>query len=244
VIVVDNNSTDDTARIARMLGATVVREERPGVCQARQRGTEVARGEIIVSTDADTTFDPAWLSTIDQMFTRRPDCVAVAGPCRFAGGPWWGQVYPKVLFALVHLLYRATGRVAYVTATNLAFRKSAWSGYDTRLTQGGDELDQLRRLQQRGPVAFDMTNATFTSPRRLVHGLFYNLIVSLVFYYLLGYALNRLLGRPLLTTSPAFRGPLRTYTFRRPMRWRVAASAATLGLVLTVAWPYVETLLT
>ena len=49
VIVVDNNSTDDTAVIAAAAGATVVVEPEQGVCQARQRGTEVARGEIVIS---------------------------------------------------------------------------------------------------------------------------------------------------------------------------------------------------
>ncbi|MHB1711171.1 MAG: glycosyltransferase family A protein, partial [Acidimicrobiales bacterium] len=44
VIVVDNNSTDDTARIAESYGARVVREPRPGVCYARQAGPENRRG--------------------------------------------------------------------------------------------------------------------------------------------------------------------------------------------------------
>jgi glycosyltransferase involved in cell wall biosynthesis len=206
VIVVDNNSTDDTAAIARSMGATVVTEERPGVCFARQRGTEVACGEVIVSTDADTTFDRGWLSRIDLAFVRNPTSVAVAGPCRFADGPWWASVYPTLLFGMVHLLYLATGRVCYVTATNTAFRKSAWTGYDTRLTQGGDELDLLRRLRARGRVVFDLGNPTLTSARRLNRGMLYNVAVTLVFYYLLGYGLNRLAHRPLVGTAPVFRG--------------------------------------
>lgn len=206
VIVVDNNSTDDTADIAQSLGATVVREEKPGVCHARQRGTDIARGEIVVSTDADTTFEPMWLSTIDRAFAEDPGCVAVAGPCRFVKGPWWGSVYSMLLFRLVSLVYAVTGKVIYVTATNIAFRKGAWSGYDTRFTQGGDELDLLRRLRARGQVAFDRHNPAFTSARRLDQGLLYNLAVTLLFYYLLGYVLNRLLGRPLLGTAPPVRG--------------------------------------
>ena len=54
VIVVDNGSTDGTAVLARRLGARVVEEHAPGVCASRQRGTLAARGEIVVSTDADT----------------------------------------------------------------------------------------------------------------------------------------------------------------------------------------------
>jgi len=155
VIVIDNNSTDQTAKIARLHGATVVGEQHPGVCWARRAGTLVARGEIIVSTDADTTFDRGWLSRIDQTFSASPDCVAVAGPCRFLAAPWWGGLFVWLLFHVVHVISLLTGRVVYVTATNIAFRKSAWTGYDTNATQGGDELDLLRRLRSRGRIAFE-----------------------------------------------------------------------------------------
>ena len=121
VIVVDNNSTDDTAVIAAAAGVTVVVEPERGVCHARQRGTEVARGEIIISTDADTTFASGWLSGIDAAFSRRPGAVAVAGPCDFVGAPRWGTLYPKLLFGTVSLVKRVSGRVVYVSATNIAF---------------------------------------------------------------------------------------------------------------------------
>jgi len=216
VIVVDNNSTDDTAAVARAWGATVVTEEQPGVCWARQRGTELAHAEIVVSTDADTTLGPGWLSSIDRAFAEDSRAVAVAGPCRFVGGPRWSVTYPKLLFGLVHLVYWLTGRVCYVTATNLAFRKTAWTGYDTFMTQGGDEIALLRRLRARGHVVFDLHNPSFTSPRRLNRGLFYNITVTFLFYYLLGYLLNRLFHRRILGTAPAFREIDNT----PPRRWR------------------------
>jgi glycosyltransferase involved in cell wall biosynthesis len=206
IIVVDNNSTDRTASIAAAAGTTVVFEAERGVCPARQRGTELARGEIIVSTDADTTFAPGWLSGIDRTFACHPGAVAVGGPCRFVAAPWWGNPYSTVLFGLVSVIKKTTGRVVYISATNIAFRKSAWSGYDTRLTQGGDELDLLRRLQCAGEVVFDTTNPTHTSSRRLDQGLLYNAAVTFLYYYLLGYALNRTFGGPVLGTAPPFRG--------------------------------------
>jgi glycosyltransferase involved in cell wall biosynthesis len=205
VIVVDNNSTDQTAQIALRHGAVVVGEARAGVCWARQAGTLVARGEIIVSTDADTTFGPGWLSRIDQTFRVSPDCVAVTGPCRFLDAPWWGRLYSWILFHAVLVVGRVTGRVLYASATNIAFRNSAFSGYDTSATQGGDELGLLRCLRSHGPIAFDVGNPCFTSPRRLRKGLCYNLVVTLLYYYVIGYCLNRLLGRPLIGTAPAFR---------------------------------------
>ena len=205
VIVVDNNSTDQTRRIAERHGATVVSEQHAGVCWARQAGTVAARGEIIVSTDADTTFPRDWLSRIDQTFRASPNCVAVTGPCHFLDAPWWGRLYVWFLFHAVNVVSHVAGRVVYASATNIAFRRSAFGGYDTKATQGGDELGLLRCLRSRGAIAFDLGNPSFTSARRLRQGLLYNLVVTFLYYYLLGYCLNRLFRRPLIPTAPAFR---------------------------------------
>lgn len=48
MMVVNNNGNTHTARD---LGATVVFEPSPGVCFARQSGTEIERGEIMVFHD-------------------------------------------------------------------------------------------------------------------------------------------------------------------------------------------------
>ncbi len=234
VIVVDNNSTDNTARIAKAHGARVVSEPRPGICQARQTGTENSRGEILVSTDADTTFPKSWLSSIDQTFLSRPSCVAVAGPCKFSDAPWWGIIYPRVLFNVVYFFAFLTGRVLYVTATNISFKREAWDGYDTRLTQGGDELDLLRRLRHRGKVVFLRCNSTMTSARRLQRGLIYNIFVTFFYYYACAYLLNRLTSRTLLRTAPAFRSEKSSQ--RTPMNIRPATFAAGMrGLFLISA---------
>lgn len=205
VIVVDNASTDGTAELAERCGARVVHEPKPGVCFARQRGLDAARGEIVVTTDADTVCSARWLQEIDEQFRRRPDAVAVAGPCVYVDGPWWSEAWTHLLFGLVAVLAGLTGRVFYVTATNLAFYKSAFSGYDTRLTQGGDELDVLRRLRRTGRVVFERANPTYTSARRLERGLAYSLFVSLCFHYILGYFLNRGAKRSVVGSAPAFR---------------------------------------
>ena len=216
IIVVDNNSTDNTAAVASSRGVRVVHEPRPGVCSARQCGTDLAEGEIVVSTDADTVFTRDWLSRIDRSFSADPALVAVSGPCRFVDPPWWGRAYTWLLFHVVSLVAQITGRVLYVTATNIAFRKSAWPGYDVEATQGGDELDLLRRLRARGRVAFDLGNPTYTSSRRLRRGLAYNVLVTCLYYYLLGYAVNRVTGRRLVGMAPPFRtGDGRQHTIRR-----------------------------
>lgn len=229
VIVVDNNSTDRTSEIARTCGATVVREEARGVCCARQRGTLLASGDIVISTDADTTFGPGWLSRIDRAFREDPGRVAVAGPCSFVDAPLWGRFYTWALFGLVHLISRITGRIPYVSATNIAFRRSAWNGYDTKATQGGDEVGLMRQLRSSGRIAFDVGNPTFTSSRRLYRGLFYNIFVTCLFYYVMGYWVNRIFGRTLVGMAPSFRGQV-----ARPESRRGRLVLASLCLVLFV----------
>ena len=205
IIVVDNNSTDGTAGLARARGVTVVSEPRPGVCWARQSGTSAAAGEIVVSTDADTVYDRGWLSRIDAAFLADPALVAVAGPCQFTNAPWWGRIYAGSLFRSVNVLSKVTGRVPYAAAANIAFRKAAWRGYDTHATQGGDELGLLRSLRGRGSVRFDAANPVFTSSRRMRRGLAYNFAVTFLFYYLIGYSLNRMSGRTVVGMAPSFR---------------------------------------
>jgi hypothetical protein len=121
-----------------------------------------------------------------------------------------------------------TGRTCYVTATNIAFRRDRWSGYDIRLTQGGDELGLLRDLRRRGRVVYDKTNPTSTSGRRFTRGLVYNLFVSLFVFYLSAYVVNRVFKRRVLGSAPAYRNSLSA-----PSR-RLRTAVAGLVIVLSV----------
>lgn len=60
VLVIDNNSTDHTARIARAYGACVIREKREingvGYGFAHQKGMNKATGDYIVTMDGDDTY--------------------------------------------------------------------------------------------------------------------------------------------------------------------------------------------
>jgi glycosyltransferase involved in cell wall biosynthesis len=221
VLVVDNASTDATAAIARGHGVRVVAEPRRGVCQARQSGVDAARGEFIASTDADTVAPRDWLRRFDLALRADPTLVAVAGPCRYVDPPWWAAVFPPVFFVVVDRLHARTGRLLYLTATNVAFRREGFPGYDVRLTQGGDEVDLRRRLQAWGPVAWDARNVVRTSSRRMDFGLAHTLVVSFGYHYGLNYALGRLLPRPPLGSAPAIRTGQAATARRWRRGWRV-----------------------
>ena len=68
VIVVDDGSTDETESYCA--GRNVRYEQTPtrsGPASARNRGAEVAQGEWLVFSDADTVFEPSTLTTIDEI---------------------------------------------------------------------------------------------------------------------------------------------------------------------------------
>lgn len=225
VVVVDNGSVDGTADLARAAGVRVAQEPTLGVCAARQRGTDLARGQIVVSTDADTVHPPDWLSRIDAAFRDDPDLVAVGGPCRYEDPPGWAAVLPRLGFGVVDAAHRLTGRVGYVTATNVAFRREGFPGYDTSLTQGGDEVDLLRRLRGQGRVTWDRANAVVTSSRRLDQGLAHTLFVSYGYYYAAGHVVNRLARRQVVGVAPPIRPGDAGQVRRVRQRWRWALGA-------------------
>lgn len=205
VIVVDNNSNDGTGTLASKLGAKVVLEPQRGVCAARQAGTEIASGMIIVSTDADTVFPRNWLRRIWAGFIGHPNVVAITGACEYVNAPWWGRLYAKALFGTVNARYMRTGRIGYISACNTAFRKDAWAGYNVKLTQGGDEFYLLSQLKQRGRIIFQRDNVVNTSSRRLNKGLWYNAFVTILWYYGFNYLTSLLTGTSILGSHPPIR---------------------------------------
>ena len=92
VVLVDNNSTDATVRVARAtangLQLRVVHESRQGRGAARHTGFATARGTILVSADADTTYPQRWLrGLLDGLAS--DDVVAVTTTARIDDLAWW-----------------------------------------------------------------------------------------------------------------------------------------------------------
>jgi len=68
VIVVDNNSTDRTAEMARSRGARVLHEEVIGYGRAYKTGLFQAKGDIIVTLDGDHSYPPDAISYLLEAF--------------------------------------------------------------------------------------------------------------------------------------------------------------------------------
>jgi peptidoglycan/xylan/chitin deacetylase (PgdA/CDA1 family) len=167
VVVVDNNSTDNTAEIARRLGVRVVFCSQKGVAHARQAGAEAAQGSIIVQADADTMYPEGWLSRIQSQFDRHPNAVAVAGTFIYANPPWWAifEYFLRSLFGLLSAF--AIGRPIIISGANLAFRKDALTkigGYN-QTAYSSDQIDVSSRLSKQGRVFYDWKSYCLTSNR-------------------------------------------------------------------------------
>lgn len=79
VIVVDNASiSGETAAVAAGLPVRYVREERPGLDWARNRGIAEARHSIVAFTDDDVLVDRLWLRGLARGFVQ-PDVMLVTG---------------------------------------------------------------------------------------------------------------------------------------------------------------------
>lgn len=63
LIVVNNNSTDQTEDVLQMLDVKYYNEDKQGPGYARQRGLEEASGKYVICIDADTMYPPYYVQT-------------------------------------------------------------------------------------------------------------------------------------------------------------------------------------
>ncbi|SMC95995.1 glycosyltransferase [Pedobacter africanus] len=61
VIVVNNNSVDETESLALACNVTCIKETKQGITNARNGGLAHARGTYLVNADADTIYPPNWI---------------------------------------------------------------------------------------------------------------------------------------------------------------------------------------
>lgn len=171
VIVVDNASTDSTARIAQEWGAIVVEEPCKGVARARQTGFLAARGNIIASTDADTAVSPDWLARIDRIFRTGHYTGGVYGPVYWPDGKpleRWMLQYPVTSMLA---LSNRFGRSLW-WGSNFAIRREVFlsvGGFSTDMP-AGEDTDLSLRVNRYYNIRYDPDLVAYSSPRRMRRG--------------------------------------------------------------------------
>lgn len=61
IIVVNNNSKDNTGRLVQESGVRLVNEPKQGITAARTAGLHAARGKYVMNADADTLYPENWV---------------------------------------------------------------------------------------------------------------------------------------------------------------------------------------
>ncbi|MDZ4184839.1 MAG: mycofactocin biosynthesis glycosyltransferase MftF [Desulfuromonadales bacterium] len=157
VIVVDDGSSDTTPQVAVDLGARLVHSGATGggPAAARNRGAQVASGEILAFIDSDCTASRSWLRELLPAFAT-PQVAAIGG--------WVDGMHSSVpldryeaVMSSLNLGRRAMsgsagGDTFYLPSCNLLLRRAAFvaaGGFRAEL-QVGEDVDLTWRLRDAG----------------------------------------------------------------------------------------------
>ena len=125
IIIVDSNSKDQTAKIAKSFGIKVVSAPRISPAVARQTGFAASTGEIIATIDADNQAPTDWLSKISKEFEDKKTV------CLFGAiDPLEGKFLDKILLFFYNLGNWASLKTLGFTAltgTNQAIRREIFT---------------------------------------------------------------------------------------------------------------------
>jgi len=151
IIVVDNGSEDNSAKVAIEHGLTVIsKRDAPTVASVRNHGALQSKGEILVFLDADVEITQCWanrLTVIVKHLLNQPlivtgSRVSIPEPPTWLEKNWFGKL-PR------------NGN--YINTANLITTKSLFSdleGFDNSLISGED-ADFCIRAKRMGAKIFD-----------------------------------------------------------------------------------------
>src|SRR5690606_14334034 len=159
IIVVDNGSSDGSARTAKAGGATVISWPEPGIPAASSRGYDAATGNLILRLDADCVPPTSWIEDIVTVFAEHPKVSALSGSARFIDGPAMLRVpLAKVyLFAYAVATIPALGHPP-LFGSNLAMRRDAWEAVKASVHRDDpdlhDDLDLSFHIGERHRIRY------------------------------------------------------------------------------------------
>jgi glycosyltransferase involved in cell wall biosynthesis len=160
LIVVDDNSSDNTGRIAKDLGATVVKVNHRQISAARNSGARAANGNMFIFIDADTVISTEILHCTMTAINNK--AIGGSAGIRFDG---YVPLYGRVIQWLLYRLYRI-GKIvggSYLFCTREAFERVG--GFDETV-YGGEEMILGRSLKKLGGFIL-LKQTVLTSGRRL-----------------------------------------------------------------------------
>ncbi len=190
VIIVDNNSTDNTIDIASQFPVKIVKERKQGMIPARNCGFENAKYEIIAKTDADTVFPKNWIEKIKEQFV--DGVVAVGGPVYYSDALIKGKFLDTVFdiyFDVTSLMFGRT----ILTGANYAILKTAWQELKDKTilddSKVHEDMDISYKMSDLGQVKWVDELGVYSSARRVEKRFLswatdYPLRVMKTYYYL------------------------------------------------------------
>jgi len=128
IILVNNNSTDDTVKIASTYpGVRIVNENKKGITYSRTAGFNAAKSDIIARIDADTIASPGWIAAIKTAFINDEMLCGAAGRVAIR------ELSPKNHFWFSPIAYTLrkigdfhVGSAPIMSGHNMAIRRVVW----------------------------------------------------------------------------------------------------------------------
>lgn len=165
VVVVDDGSTDGGADLVRSLGIpqlVLVLQANAGVSVARNRGIEVARGELIAFLDADDWWLPGFLPAILALHRDYPAAgFYCTGFLRVDGAGYQGRASPTALppgcSGVVVDFYRHWCKGSFTFTSAIVARGSVLAALAPAFPAGerlGEDQDLWFRLAETAAVAY------------------------------------------------------------------------------------------
>lgn len=171
VLVINNNSTDNTESISKELihkytevDIRYMVEKDQGLSFGRNRGIKESKYDLIHFFDDDAIATPNYISTIIDTFERYPKAKAAGGKILlnyFDGRPSWASVYIESIFGLFDIgdTEIEFPRKNYPRGSNMTFKRELFDevgGFDVSLGRkgkimlGGEEKEIFQRVYESG----------------------------------------------------------------------------------------------
>lgn len=130
ILVIDNNSKDQTAAIARRFKhVRVIKEPTQGLTMARNTGFDIATGDILARIDADTIISSTWVEQVQQAFMLDDNLDGISGYGHTRAGitvPAFSNISSWAYFTHCKAFFGTT----ILWGANMAIRKTAWKKVD------------------------------------------------------------------------------------------------------------------